>query len=715
MQMLQKLAAVIVVSSVALLSVAQLIPAPLTNPPSKGELFVPPEVVATLRRACYDCHSNQTRWPWYSRVAPLSWAVAHDVDVGRKEINFSEWGEYYPATRERKLKWMQRALSKEDMPPWSYRLMQPGARLSHEDRAQLEEWIETELTPVPIPVVANACRRSVAGSIVQNPPALCSHDGVLTVNFSYQTTTDADGRTLFCFMTPDGLENPTLHVLPGDRLIINVTNNTPAAPVLMEINPPNCGQAELTASSVNIHFHGTDTRPTCHRDDVIHTAINSGQSFRYDIQIPTDQPPGLYWYHPHAHTVVETALQGGASGALIVEGIQNVQPSVAGMDQCILVIRDQNVVGSPPPGGKVPSWDLTLNSIPIAYPTNTPAVIQMQPGKSQLWRVSNSSSDSILDLQVQFEGTAQTLQIVGLDGFPTGSEGGTRLGTIIGAQDILLPTGGRAEFIVQAPLSAATKANFVTLAINAGRDGDNDPQRTLATIETVYNSTAQAVTGAERAIPASRSPVLRRRTENLATATPAANRALYFSENNPLSQFFITVDGATPTLFNPNNPPAIVTTQGSVEDWTIENRTLETHEFHLHQLHFLVLAQDNFQINGSLPAPSIQGQLVDTLQVPFWDGDPSHPFPKVKVRMDFRGADIGDFVYHCHIAEHEDRGMMAVIRVMPSTSAAMIERIKMYFGSFGWFGGPSEFGADSNWCIRGKSVFIGTTPLGPRT
>lgn len=152
---------------------------------------------------------------------------------------------------------------------------------------------EAASTPA-IPPVANPCPRPAAGSTVQNPPALFSHDGVLAVNFSYQTTTDEDGRTLFCFMTPEGLENPTLHVHPGDHLIIHLTNNTPAAPVEMRIDPPNCGATEMTGSSVNLHYHGSNTSPTCHQDEVIRTVINSGQTFTYNVHFPSDDPPGLY-------------------------------------------------------------------------------------------------------------------------------------------------------------------------------------------------------------------------------------------------------------------------------------------------------------------------------------------------------------------------------------------------------------------------------------
>jgi len=135
------------VAILAALLAIQVVAVERTNPPSKGVFEAPPEIEATLRRACYDCHSNQTRWPWYSHVAPVSWLIARDVNLGRKEINFSEWGSYYPATRRRKLKWMGRALGEERMPPWSYRLMHPGARLTEADREALERWIESELKP----------------------------------------------------------------------------------------------------------------------------------------------------------------------------------------------------------------------------------------------------------------------------------------------------------------------------------------------------------------------------------------------------------------------------------------------------------------------------------------------------------------------------------------------------------------------------------------
>jgi FtsP/CotA-like multicopper oxidase with cupredoxin domain len=237
------------------------------------------------------------------------------------------------------------------------------------------------------------------------------------------------------------------------------------------------------------------------------------------------------------------------------------------------------------------------------------------------------------------------------------SQDGTTRGSTLTQTDILIPPASRAEFIVTGPSTSVKNAVFQTLKIDTGPDGDADPTRPLALIRTSA-PTPLPVTEAVA------SPLSGNRFAGLASAAPTAKRTLFFSEHpsdptdpNSEPNFFITVDGQPEVLFDANNPPAIVTHQGAVEDWTIQNRALENHEFHMHQIHFLLLA-----VNG-VPVPPAQQQFYDMFQVPFWSG--SGPYPSITVRMDFRGPDIGDFVYHCHILGHEDEGMMAIIRVLP--------------------------------------------------
>ncbi len=533
--------------------------------------------------------------------------------------------------------------------------------------------------------VANPCPRFQAGGVVHQPPALFSQSGVLAVQFSYQTASDAQGRTLFCFMTPSGLENPTLHVNPGDRLIVTVTNNTPSQPLTMTLNSPNCGATMMGNSSMNIHYHGTNTSPTCGSDEVIKTVINSGQTFQYNITFPSNEPSGLYWYHPHIHGIAEAAVLGGASGAIVVDGIENIQPAVAGLRHRILVIRDQPQVQglTEGPGGcvnGVPFQDITVNNVPVdsnqqvanGPVTFTPAVLHMYPGETQFWRVTNSSADSILDLQVQYDSVPQTIQLVAVDGVPVGSQDGTRPGNLIPATHFRLPPAARVEFLVAAPSPRVKLAQLITAGISTGQNGDCDPMRPVFNIQLVPNPDPD-----EPALD-DREPTFKalnttggRRFAGLSQAPIAERRLVYFDEVQPTA-FFMAVAGQPEQVFNPNAPPAITATQGTVEEWTVENHALENHEFHFHQIHFLVESQNNFEINGQQQAPYIDGQYLDMVEVPGWDGNPQHPYPSVKLLMDFRGPDVGTFVFHCHILNHEDLGMMNIIQVVPPGSAKVV-------------------------------------------
>jgi FtsP/CotA-like multicopper oxidase with cupredoxin domain len=518
------------------------------------------------------------------------------------------------------------------------------------------------------------CPRFSPGSVVVPPPDLYSQNGSLNVQFNYNTTVDADGRTLFCFQTPSGAQGPTLRVNPGDSLNIAAKNDVPeGTPVEQVSNSSNqCGDLEMYTSSLNIHYHGTTSSPACHQDQVIHTIINSGETFQYNIKFPGYSPSGLYWYHTHVHGIAEATVQGGSSGALIMNGIQNTAPSVAGLPERVLMVRDQPVAGSANPGDTcsgnnnvTPSWDLTINYVPLEFQaatcTYTPAVIEMRAGQKEFWRVANAGADSILDIQVQYNGQPQQLQLVALDGVAINSQNGQQQGSSETVTDILIAPAGRAEFIVVGPRQGQS-AKLVTLNIDTGPDGDVDPLRTIATIKTDNPTQLPTIPAVSKMANASVSAA-----QELSGQKPTVHRTLYFSEvlqdpSNPSgpTNFFITVDGQTPTLFDPNNPPAIITHQGAIEDWTIQNRALENHEFHFHQIHFLVESQNGFSV------PQEMNQFMDMIQIPYWTG--SGPYPSVTVRLDFRGADIGDFVYHCHILGHEDGGMMAIIRVLPPLS-----------------------------------------------
>lgn len=520
--------------------------------------------------------------------------------------------------------------------------------------------------------VANPCPRFAQGSQVTNPPELSSSKGVLNVSFSFQQTTDAQGRTLYCFTTPDGLQNPTLYVEPGDTLTVTITNNTPQGVGPMQLDPPNCGDTYMNSTSVNLHYHGTNTAPVCGGDEVIKTIINSGETFTYTLNFPLDEPPGLYWYHPHVHGISDPTVMGGATGALIVGGIETVFPALQGLPQQVLVLRDQRVFGNvgEDTGNCIlgaPYRDVTVNNVPVnSYALSqhfalfAPAAMTVPAGQTQFWRVANTSADTILDLILVYDGTQQTLNVFAIDGVPVNSQDGTGpAGPPIPLTHFRLPPASRVEFTAPMPQPGAL-AVLMTQNINSGADGDCNPMRSLIVL------TAAAGAKAPPPVRTATKVASGRRFAGLGQTQATTSRTVYFLENTDQTQFYMTVQGQTPAVFNPNQQPAIVTTQGSVEQWTVQNRTLENHEFHIHQIHFQVQSQDNF--GGAPPAPGVVGQYLDTIEVPAWSGNTSDPYPSVTLLMDFRGAVVGTFVFHCHLLGHEDLGMMNSIQVVAANA-----------------------------------------------
>jgi hypothetical protein len=126
---------------------AQLVPIERTNPAVTADIGAPADVAPLLRRACYDCHSHETRWPWYSRVAPASWLLAHDVDEGRDELDFSAWTAYPPAKQRKKLRESAEQVETGEMPPWYYVLMHPEARLTEDEQGRMVRWARALATP----------------------------------------------------------------------------------------------------------------------------------------------------------------------------------------------------------------------------------------------------------------------------------------------------------------------------------------------------------------------------------------------------------------------------------------------------------------------------------------------------------------------------------------------------------------------------------------
>jgi FtsP/CotA-like multicopper oxidase with cupredoxin domain len=544
------------------------------------------------------------------------------------------------------------------------------------------------------PSAPDWCPRPAPGSVVPEPRDLRSIDGVLRVDLTIRSYTGASGAMRYCYVLADGAQSPTLRLHPGDLLDLHLVNHLTTPPgsmspgMHMQIDlgrgsSDPCGGGAMSATSTNLHFHGLTVPPKCHQDEVLHTSIQPGDPpFEYKFRIPADEPPGLYWYHPHIHGFSAPQVMGGASGALIIEGIERAVPQLAGMPERVLVIRDEDLLNpnAPPSplepvvprnlidrdgdsanngtGFGKPAKDLSINFVAVPYPDYPPATIRLKPGEQQLWRVVNASSVTYLNLAVLFRRTPQPLGLVAIDGVPLNWRGSSSP-AITSVDHIGVPPGARVEFVLHGP-PRGMPALLVTRTVDTGQGGENDPNRALAQLIADPEASAPQAT-----LPLKVTPLTVPQLPWLGDVPAVRVRRLYFSEKlenpsdpNSATTFYITVDGQEPSAFDPAHPtPNITVRQGDVEDWIIENRTTELHAFHIHQLHFALMDWNGVAVNEPF--------VRDTINVPYFSGKMLQ-YPSVRVRMDFRDPDsVGTFVYHCHLLEHEDAGMMGVIRVEP--------------------------------------------------
>jgi FtsP/CotA-like multicopper oxidase with cupredoxin domain len=542
----------------------------------------------------------------------------------------------------------------------------------------------------------SACPRPQPGSTVEEPADLRSVNGVLEAELTVKNAVQRDGSFRYCYSDAAGRESPNLRVNPGDLVVLHLKN------ALTDVNAGSagsptshahshkvaagdpCASGAMSPVSTNLHFHGLTIPPVCHQDDVMKTSVQPGDApFEYRFRIPENEPPGLYWYHPHIHGFSKQQLLGGASGALIVEGIERAKEVTAGLPERVFIIRDQDLMNPNAPPAKSepvmpkflidrdgdaantgtgfgkPAKDLSINFVPVPYPDYPPAVIEMKAAEKQLWRVLNASAITYLNLEVLIHRSPQPLGLVSIDGVPMRRRDGEK-DSVDWQTHLGVPPGARVEFIVNGPADGETGL-LVTRTVDTGPAGENDPNRMLAKIAVSPNAPEP-----RSRLKGSPDPLAPSGELWLGDVRPARVRRLYFSErladpNDPTSavEFYLTVDGQEPKMFDMSSGiPDIVAQQGTVEDWIIENRSSELHDFHIHQLHFLLLEYGGRQLQENF--------LRDTVNVPYYDGH-ALAYPSVRLRMDFRDPNtVGMFVYHCHILEHEDKGMMGSIRVDPS-------------------------------------------------
>jgi suppressor of ftsI len=421
---------------------------------------------------------------------------------------------------------------------------------------------------------------------------------------------------------------PTLRLSPGDQLKITYINDLPA-------KPPEACLAGPCTDMTNLHFHGLTVSPDAPQDDVLDMMAMPGQSLHYTVQIPKDHPPGLYWYHTHPHGESYRQALDGMSGALVIEGIEAYLPAIADLPERVLVVRGRSVEHDPHSdslkqrvevnsflcGGKpdIPSEVMTVNG-------SVRPAIQIAPGERQFWRLVNASADRYLDLQLE----GQTFEIVAMDGMPI-AEHDTAHRTRV-ADHVLLPPAGRLEAIVFGP-EAGIRRRLISRCVDTGPDGDPNPEMILADIVPHSDSAST-----RKIMNSSLKPAAKTLDFTTEESSPPRFIATFTEDKNG---FYINQE-----KFAPDAAPMVHVKVGTYQHWRIVNATRELHPMHIHQVHFLAYAEND--------KPILNPVWLDTVNVPYGG--------TVDVIMDFTDPVIrGMSVFHCHLLNHEDKGMMAKV------------------------------------------------------
>jgi suppressor of ftsI len=459
--------------------------------------------------------------------------------------------------------------------------------------------------------------------------------GDLTITLdASDTRLDLAGKKVWGESYGGGFVAPTLRFDPGTNLTVHLVDNL--------------------AVATNLHFHGMHVSPKEHSDDAFLCAAPN-TTLTYRLAVPADHPQGTYWYHSHAMGTacpapdspeamddadtgmpgmpsmpgdVENQIFAGLSGAMIVGDDRTLLPAAyRDVVAHTLVFKDAQIgadnhivqhTATTPIDSNAPTVRLVNGQL---RPTLT-----LRPNQTELWRLLNAGADIFYRLQLD----GYQFTVIGEDGVPVAQ---TRT-----AGTLLLPPGKRYDVLVTAD-GEAGQTWLRTTAYSNGPQGDQYPDTELVKVDVKGHrlSRLPALAGAIPTAPA-----------DLANAPIAQRRSVALSESADGLSFYINGK-----QFDMNQSAfATPAKLGTVEEWTIVNRTGEDHPFHLHVTPFQVMS-----INGvAQPYTHVQ----DTVPIPH--GAKGMP-GKVVIRIAFNDYP-GRWMFHCHIAAHEDYGMMSFVNVV---------------------------------------------------
>ena len=461
------------------------------------------------------------------------------------------------------------------------------------------------------------------------PPQVGAQNHVIALTLH---AVNENGRDAFAFN--GATVAPVIRASPGDVLKITYINDLPAKSTeTCAVNP--------CMDMTNLHFHGLTVSPDAPQDDVLSMLATPGQVLHYSVEIPRDHPPGLFWYHTHPHGESHRQVLDGMSGAIVIEGMQRYAPEVRRLRERVVVVRGRSIehdpnaaelrhhveVASRGCGGEAEAVEEIFTVNGAVRPR-----IEIAPNERQFWRIVNASADRYLDLQLD----GQAFEIVALDGMPLAyhePKGPTRI-----TNHLLLAPAGRLEAIVTGP-EPGTHSALRTLCVDTGPDGDPNPEMVLADLVRPSPNQPGSDAAPEQTHAIDHRPPVYKPVDVEPLKKIAPDFTVTFTEDK--NGFYING-----RKFAADALPMTSARIGRYQNWRIVNQTGELHPFHIHQVHFLAYAENGVQL--AHPA------WLDTVNVPYRSS--------VDVILDFTDPVIkGMSVFHCHLLNHEDKGMMAKI------------------------------------------------------
>ena len=481
-------------------------------------------------------------------------------------------------------------------------------------------------------LLLSQCTRSSSQSVgpssaLAHAQSYSSEGGLLSVDLAAEAQSTLlgvgqgpapEGHRTANLLTYNGqIPGPQLEAKPGDTVQIRFTNR---------LNQP-----------TNLHYHGLHIPPTGTGDNVF-LEIPPGESYDYEFQIPQNHPAGTFWYHPHHHGLVAEQLFGGLAGLFIVRGDLDEIPEIQAAQEAFLVLKDFaiNRSGNIPNPGHMAQMTGRIGNLLTTNGQFNPALRIAQGGLLRL-RLLNASSSRFFWLSLE----EHPFYLIATDG--------GAIAAPVEVNDLVLAPGERVEVLVRGdqepgqyrllnqPFNPAQGMMGGGMMGGSGRMGGRGMMRGSAnrgSLERVATLTYEGAT-AELPLPTQLIPV---------QSLPEPQTVRQFTLNHGMGMVFL-INGQA---FDHNRVDTEVTLN-TVEDWDILNTGTMAHPFHVHVNKFQIVSR-----NGQ-PLPYSAWKDVVSVS----------PGESVRIRMPFRDYP-GKTVYHCHVLDHEDRGMMGILDIQPA-------------------------------------------------